>query len=249
MVRGSFVKFITVLCLVLLSLTCLLTAVVIIFPIDEAIGDEIVFASLKAFLLISVIAMVLYATVGIPEDKVELLKYPLDFSDFNFFADHIETELYKKSYVKLRDDICFDKACIKSYFRDKTGDLYIVVSTDEFTKDVLENINKIYFNYIITVVSDKIDAKKLRLNSILCVKKVSNLFYNFIKMQNDNNIREFRFRAGISFGGKKIYLPDRYYGLGKSQMEYMNLEFRQIMGLNKIEGSNKTGNTGDGTGQ
>ena len=94
MVRGSFVKFITVLCLVLLSLTLLLAAVVIIFPIDEAIGDEIVFASLKAFLLISVIAMVLYATVGIPEDKVELLKYPLDFSDFNFFADHIETELY-----------------------------------------------------------------------------------------------------------------------------------------------------------
>ena len=234
MVRGGFVKFITVLGLIIVFIPLPLAIFFTFFPIDKDIMYEIALAPIKAFLPIGILCMILYATVGIPEPKVELLKYPVKYDDFESFTKYIEKELNNRNYIKLIEDKCSENVCVKSYFRENTGDLYIVASVKEFTKDTLDDINRIYYNDIRSIVSTRLGSKKLRMSSVLCVKKVSNLFYNFIKMQNDNNLREFRFRAGISFGGRKIYLPDKYYGIGKAQMESQNMEFRQIMGIGNI---------------
>lgn len=103
---------------------------------------------------------------------------------------------------------------------------FVLVRTDNLTEFLLNEINDIF--------KEKVTKEsRISLMSLICVNRVSPIFYKFLEEFATSSISEVEVRTGYSFGGNTLYIANSPIGIGvaeKKKLKKILLESSTIRG-------------------
>ena len=220
MKKAKLIVFLYKLCIVL-SLTSLMLMFVI--PIlatiinftDEDVIEFCVWMCFALFMLSGVIVLIVPFVINEEEAKAidklfsskqRITKINANTRNFDEFLSNFNERLLLKGYKKTE---CYLKnqfdlhLYFKSLFRVNSS-IFAVIYVHELTDEIVEMCATEIENYV-----KQFNAHLFNHTNVISVICVERLSYTFNKMMSDGVNQDFnkgRFLAGISFGGKKIYI-------------------------------------------
>lgn len=183
-----------------------------------------------AFLLDGGALMILLPILGLKQKQVKPQKLSIDFSEFSevvtYFMQILPKYQYENAQTYSANNIEWFIFTRKKFL---SLDCFLVIHTDILTDNALSEMNQIFNNFLCAYYHNNIITDYVSVTSLVCVNRVSPSFYKFVNCENQNSFKETNFHAGISFGGKTLYLQNIKDGLVISKSKKLQNELLDLI--------------------
>lgn len=221
----------------LLVLSLVLGTVMILFPfVCDLFFEPTVSKDLMKFLLITVLCIGSFTIIllnfwGLSQKKSKIERIKVDFKNYEDMKHRVIPILFKNGY-NIIGEIALNNESEVLIFTQRflcKHKCFLVVKSNEFTEEIRLEINEIFKKTVYDYYGKKFFTNNLYLTSLVCVNRVSPLFYDFLSGYNINSFKEFYYNTGLSFGGKTLYVPLKNDGLSINKSKKMKLDFQNII--------------------
>lgn len=189
----------------------------------------IVFAISGICLLIFVFAF------HIEPEPVKPDKAPLPYQDFEVLDEHLRQVLGESRYQS-HSGITLDDQSTMWIFTRKHKlselDLFTVIRTSELQKDFMDDVaNDAVTEFLQGYYQKGQITDSINMIALVCVDRVSPAFYEFINTPLEQGMKNGRFLAGASFGGKILYIGRQEDGFAIAKYKRLRREFLRVVGV------------------
>ena len=168
-------------------------------------------------------------------------KHPSCFATYEDLAKNIKNALINKNYEVCTEEKEFEFGHISLYVeresRISTTSVWITLRLLSIESDIWEDLQKAIMAEIDTCCG--FAAGKLELTVLLCVDRVSTNFYKTINKEIRQHDNFTWLLAGVSFGGKIIYVAQQHGGVSYKKYKQLRSHFLDVMQIstdrNEIE--------------
>ena len=216
-----------------------LTAVAIVVPgmfiyawfLPEYIFNVIVGTCGIIFAISGVSVIVFVFVFHIKPEPAKPEKTPLPYQDFKALDEHLRQVLGESQYQS-HSGITLDDQSTMWIFTRKHKlselDLFTVIRTSELQKDFMDDAVTEFLQgyYQKGQITDSINMM-----AFVCVDRVSPAFYEFINTPLEQGIKNGRFLAGATFGGKILYIGRQEDGFAIAKYKRLRREFLRVVGV------------------
>ena len=166
---------------------------------------------------------------GIMSLKKKVDKYALKIKKFDEFYTLLSEKKSYTGYAEIKEGDFVDYQ-IYIYAREKQGSnlaLLWVIHTDEITDDILNSANDKLVELVETHYDSKIGriAGHITVNMIVCVNRITSAFRKMLQNDIEQDFKAGRFICGVSFGGKKMYIPEEKTNFMKYKYKKIRKDF------------------------
>ena len=151
-----------------------------------------------------------------PKTKAE--KYKVNVGSFEEFLKTTGNVLGEKGFSKIEERILeeYDIYLYASTLRHSNLELIQIIKAKELTDEILDNSSKMYIECVETHYNKKIDdlSEHITIMTIVCVNRINSPFRNIMNSNVEQDFETGRFIAGLSFGGKNLYIAEQAGGFG-----------------------------------
>lgn len=165
------------------------------------------------------------------ESKAEKAeKYVLSYDTFSQFHDSITEKLHSLCFSRLTNVQSSNGETLELLLKKHENEYFCVV----FLRQTVVQENTVsWAEQEITVALQSFFEKqvlreKISLLLFVCVDRVSPTFYKIVDGGAEQSFKTFRLPVGISFGGKKIYLPQLKGFWGKREYHLLVQNFMEL---------------------
>ena len=189
----------------------------------------IVFAISGICLLIFVFAF------HIEPEPVKPDKTPLLFQDFETLDEHLRQVLGESRYQSHPGIVLDDQSTMWIFTRKhklSELDLFTVIRTPELQKDFMDDVaNDAVTEFLQGYYQKGQITDSINMIALVCVDRVSPAFYEFINTPLEQGIKNGRFLAGATFGGKILYIGRQEDGFAIAKYKRLRREFLRVVGV------------------
>lgn len=177
---------------VLLALGCLFGLVVLLYPFIFIDSNNIMSPITKA------------------------KKYKAKVSSFEDFLKTTEDVIEKNEFSKIEKRLFenYDMYLYATPLKCSKLDLILVIRTDVLTNEVVEKSNQAYIECLESHYNKPIKtiSNHITIMTIICVNRINSSFRNVVNSNVEQDFGIGRFIAGLSFGGKGLYIAEQVGG-------------------------------------
>lgn len=189
----------------------------------------IVFAISGICLLIFVFAF------HIKPEPVKPDKTPLPFQDFETLDEHLRQVLGQSQYQSHSGIVLDDQSTMWIFTRKhklSELDLFTVIRTPELQKDFMDDVaNDAVTEFLQGYYQKGQITDSINMIALVCVDRVSPAFYEYINTPLEQGMKNGRFLAGASFGGKILYIGRQEDGFAIAKYKRLRREFLRVVGV------------------
>lgn len=193
----------------------------------------IVFAISGICLLIFVFAF------HIEPEPVKPDKTPLLFQDFETLDEHLRQVLGESRYQSHPGIVLDDQSTMWIFTRKhklSELDLFTVIRTSELQKDFMDDVaNDAVTEFLQGYYQKGQITDSINMMAFVCVDRVSPAFYEFINTPLEQGMKNGRFLAGASFGGKILYIGRQEDGFAIAKYKRLRREFLRVVGVDDVK--------------
>ena len=189
----------------------------------------IVFAISGICLLIFVFAF------HIEPEPVKPDKTALPYQNFETLDEHLRQVLGESQYQSHPGIVLDDQSTMWIFTRKhklSELDLFTVIRTSELQKDFMDDVaNDAVTEFLQGYYQKGQITDSINMMACVCVDRVSPAFYEFINTPLEQGIKNGRFLAGASFGGKILYIGRQEDGFAIAKYKRLRREFLRVVGV------------------
>ena len=193
----------------------------------------IVFAVSGISLLIFVFAF------HIKPEPVKPDKAPLPYQDFEALDEHLRQVLGQSRYQSHPGIVLDDQSTMWIFTRKhklSELDLFTVIRTSELQKDFMDDVaNDAVTEFLQGYYQKGQITDSINMIALVCVDRVSPAFYEFINTPLEQGMKNGRFLAGASFGGKILYIGRQEDGFAIAKYKRLRREFLRVVGVDDVK--------------
>lgn len=162
--------------------------------------------------------------------------YPCPSRTYDEFLRVLVSKLEQKNYQKL-----FECSSDKSFGEEvymyvkherKQGLLCVaIIRNRNLTKLFLEEVNKKITKALRETYGESANYKSVNVMSIFCVDQINPVFRNMLYGTLYQGFKNGRIIAGVSFGGKKIYIAKQKGGAWFYKYKYLKKEIKELLSI------------------
>ena len=111
-------------------------------------------------------------------------------------------------------------------------DLFTVIRTSELQKDFMDDVaNDAVTEFLQGYYQKGHITDSINMIALVCVDRVSPAFYEFINTPLEQGMKNGRFLAGATFGGKILYIGRQEDGFAIAKYKRLRREFLRVVGV------------------
>ena len=210
------------------------TIIPLIYPlINGKEGDLITMIMLFPFLISGSIMTFLLFTLDFVKIKpVKGERYPSLFASFEETVEYFDKATNGIGYVKQEMIEEAEDVKMQIYANDRMGSGYFVILNriSQMEDDTLDVLDEIFDKFITEYYGSK-SPLAVHLTIVMCVDRVTPQFYKFVDNNIHNDLKLFQLPAGISYGGKQIYIAKQKDGYAVLKYKKMRKEFLELLDI------------------
>lgn len=208
----------------------------------EGVENEILYTICVIFLCIFmasglwvfIFPFVIEDTNGITNQRVIPYKYSVKVSSFSDFIIKTEETVTKKDYFKI-GNISYEDYEMYLFAKPHNilnSNLLLIIRTDELTEEIIEKSNESFRTLILSYYNKDCSeiSNHTTIMTMVCVNRITNyfpkVFNSNLAFQQDFSI--YRLIAGLSFGGKKLYIAKQKSGLAVAKFNKNKKDFLEL---------------------
>ena len=225
--KEILLKCLIVIIIVLANLPLLLILCSELF--DFILPPTAIFLPLIAMFALGVIFIVLLPSFGMTKASNNPDKIAINYKDFDNLKLILLEHLKERNYKLYEADSNFNTGELYVFYQKRfwSTQAFVLVYTDELTDLFLSEINDIFKKCLTETIGGRID--RISVSSLICVNRVSSIFYKFLDDMASNSIREVELRSGYSFGGKTLYVAQPKIDIGLAERKKMKKLLFEIL--------------------
>ena len=219
---------------------CFAGVFILPFIIDPLINDEegdlLTILCLGPFLVSGGIMIFLMCTLDLVMIKpVKGERYPSPFASFEETVEYFDKATNGIGYVKQEMIEEAEDVKMQIYANDRMGSGYFVILNriSQMEDDTLDVLDEIFDKFITEYYGSK-SPLAVHLTIVMCVDRVTPQFYKFVDNNIHNDLKLFQLPAGISYGGKQIYIAKQKDGYAVLKYKKMRKEFLELLDIDSI---------------
>lgn len=171
----------------------------------------------------------------IKPEPVKPDKAPLPYQDFEVLDEHLRQVLGESRYQS-HSGITLDDQSTMWIFTRKHKlselDLFTVIRTSELQKDFMDDVaNDAVTEFLQGYYQKGQITDSINMIALVCVDRVSPAFYEFINTPLEQGMKNGRFLAGATFGGKILYIGRQEDGFAIAKYKRLRREFLRVVGV------------------
>lgn len=171
----------------------------------------------------------------IKPEPVKPDKAPLPYQDFETLDEHLRQVLGESRYQS-HSGIALDDQSTMWIFTRKHKlselDLFTVIRTPELRKGFMDDVaNDAVTEFLQGYYQKGQITDSINMIALVCVDRVSPAFYEFINTPLEQGMKNGRFLAGASFGGKILYIGRQEDGFAIAKYKRLRREFLRVVGV------------------
>lgn len=204
-----------------------------IFERDFKLGDTVEKFFLASIFILGAFACITLSFVGLSSKKVKADRFSCAFEDYDVWEEHLLKSAALFCYQPYREEKLAEGKlvlCINNLQNDPISCISII-RTRQLSDDLSEQAN----DRITDLLKEYLHCNTIRSSvdmiSIFCVDRVSPAFYSLVDGHMVQGFKNGRLVAGISFGGKQIYIGNFTDGYGKRKYQKLHQQFIAMAGL------------------
>lgn len=202
---------------------------------NQEVANLVFYILMFSYLGVGILFMILLPIFGgLKQKPVKAEKVPLVFASYNEFFDFLQMRLLQKEYQLQKIVPISPDGNLTVYLRmpkNRTLACFTIIRVPELSDELLDSANESITNILRVYYGCQTITDRVNVISVFCVDRITP---DFQKLVNDNLQQGFkngRFLAGISFGGKNIYMARQKEGLFIAKYRRLRKQFMDIMNL------------------
>lgn len=185
---------------------------------------------------ISGVSVIIFVFVfHIKPEPVKPDKAPLPYQDFEVLDEHLRQVLGESQYQS-HSGITLDDQSTMWIFTRKHKlselDCFTVIRTPELRGGFMDDVaNDAVTEFLQGYYQKGHITDSINMIALVCVDRVSPAFYEFINTPLEQGMKNGRFLAGASFGGKILYIGKQEDGFAIAKYKRLRREFLRVVGV------------------
>ena len=171
----------------------------------------------------------------IKPEPVKPDKTPLPYQDFKALDEHLRQVLGQSRYQSHPGIVLDDQSTMWIFTRKhklSELDLFTVIRTSELQKDFMDDVaNDAVTEFLQGYYQKGQITDSINMIALVCVDRVSPAFYEFINTPLEQGMKNGRFLAGATFGGKILYIGRQEDGFAIAKYKRLRREFLRVVGV------------------
>ena len=226
-----------------------LTAVAIVVPgsfiyawfLPEYIFNVIVGTCGIVFAVSGISLLIFVFAFHIEQEPVKPDKAPLPYQNFEALDEHLRQALGKRQYQSHPGIPLDDRSTMWIYTKERKWqelDCVAVIRLPDLGKGFMDDVaNDAVTEFLMGYYQKKQITASINMMAFVCVDRVTPAFYKFINTPLEQGMKNGRFLAGASFGGKILYVSKQKDGFAIAKYHRLRKEFLRIMGIESVGSS------------
>ena len=187
------------------------------------------------FAISGVCVLVFVFVFHIKPEPVKPDKAPLPYQDFEVLDEHLRQVLGQSQYQSHSGIVLDDQSTMWIFTRKhklSELDLFTVIRTSELQKDFMDDVaNDAVTEFLQGYYQKGHITDSINMIALVCVDRVSPAFYEFVNTPLEQGIKNGRFLAGATFGGKILYIGKQEDGFAIAKYKRLRREFLRVVGV------------------
>lgn len=186
--------------------------------------------------LVSGVSVIIFVFVfHIKPEPVKPDKAPLAYQNFETLDEHLRQVLGESQYQS-HSGITLDDQSTMWIFTRKHKlselDCFTVIRTPELRGGFMDDVaNDAVTEFLQGYYQKGHITDSINMIALVCVDRVSPAFYEFINTPLEQGMKNGRFLAGASFGGKILYIGKQEDGFAIAKYKRLRREFLRVVGV------------------
>ena len=187
------------------------------------------------FAVSGVSVLVFTLVFHIKPEPVKPDKAPLAYQNFETLDEHLRQVLGESRYQS-HSGITLDDQSTMWIFTRKHKlselDCFTVIRTPELRGGFMDDVaNDAVTEFLQGYYQKGHITDSINMIALVCVDRVSPAFYEFINTPLEQGMKNGRFLAGASFGGKILYIGRQEDGFAIAKYKRLRREFLRVVGV------------------
>ena len=185
---------------------------------------------------ISGVSVIIFVFVfHIKPEPVKPDKTVLPYQNFETLDEHLRQVLGESRYQSHPGIVLDDQSTMWIFTRKhklSELDLFTVIRTSELQKDFMDDVaNDAVTEFLQGYYQKGQITDSINMMAFVCVDRVSPAFYEFINTPLEQGMKNGRFLAGATFGGKILYIGRQEDGFAIAKYKRLRREFLRVVGV------------------
>lgn len=210
--------------------------IIAFFVHDEKILTTIMHTILFAFFGVGILFIILLLVFGgLKQKPVKAERFPITIGSYEELLGFLQKRLPQKEYQmqKAMSISCDGELTLYSKpIRGWTLDCFVIIRVAELSNELIELSNDSITNILTEYYGGKTITDSVNITALFCVDRITPAFQKLVNINMEQGLKNGRMLAGISFGGKNIYIAKQEGGFGIVKYKQLRREFIDIIGLN-----------------
>lgn len=175
---------------------------------------------------------------GLKRPPVKADKVPFVFGSYNEFLDFLQNRLLEKEYQMQKDMSISSNGNVTLYLKpskSRTLECFAIIRVLELSDELLDAANHSITNILEEYYGVETITDTINMISVFCVDRISPAFRKLVNSNVNQGLKNGRFLAGVSLGGKNIYIANQKDGFAITKYKRLRREFADIMDLQSIK--------------
>jgi len=158
----------------------------------------------------------------------------LMFETYDKLKVSLDEELIQRQYFKIKEISSYKNVEIIIYIKSQrlwVFDCFAIIKTSELSDEIVNNANDSITECFKEYYNKNTVTNTVNMISLLCVDRITPTFRKMVNMNIQQGIKNGRFVAGASFGGKIIYIANQIDGYALGKYRRLRNEFCDIMNI------------------
>ncbi len=163
-------------------------------------------------------------------------KLPSPFTDFEETVEYFDEATGNQGYEKHEQVCVSENAKMQVYSQrklDSRAHFVILNRIKQMEDDTLDTFDEVFDKFITNYFAGSVTGH-VHLTIVMCVDRVTPQFYKFVDNNIHNGLKLFQLPAGISYGGKQIYIAKQKDGFAIMKYKKMRKEFLELLDIDPI---------------
>ena len=170
------------------------------------------------------IMMFVIPFMKIDDIENEPIKKSLQCKNYEEFKDNLQRNCVLDGFVSMETTLFCEGVESTILYKKKMDEIFMIqiLKFNEMKDDVVDDTVESCFEQVkIQVGEKKMLANHLHLIQFLCVDRINHAFRKFTKQCSKQDYKRYLLQAGVSFGGKKVYIREADGGILKRKHQYL----------------------------
>lgn len=196
---------------------------------------KIVFYTVLALSAVTGITlMILVAIFGLKQKPVKAASFPFPYKSFDELTEFLFSVLNKNQYQS-HEPILIRDQCDMFIFTRKQKiwelDCFVVIRVSELTDNILEQANDRITEFLIEYYGKEHITDQINMITLVCVDRITSPFQKFVNSNIQQGLKNYRLLAGVSFGGKKLYVAKQKDGFAIRKYKKLKKDFLNMLNI------------------